>query len=724
MNFKELNLESVQIDEVTSVSVATVITIKDEEIESCKNDKAVQKLWRKFEKDYISSKTALEQADDVQINVDDENEPFRNKEHYCVVAPHELAQLDEKQIDLIDIGFRKHESDSDVLKLFDERLIKSIDKNVTKGVSIDDLEDTYNEILERIRNRVKEEKRKEEEAEDERRRKEEAERNEQLAREREEQAKAEMEKHEGLVDKPPRHNETDEVPEEEFEDEEVYEDDVVDDNPVANELQYLDDFLEKTIEKNVPKIEYSSFRTGRELLGITDDDDDFTKELKLLSAESIDVKNQREIDVLESERDEYIQTLKRQLNNKLFQRYTETGKVLNYTSDVSDFYHQYKEINDKYEESKKKARNQETNVRDKYEREYMQDRERIGEEAKARAMADFDRENRGLPEQQTIEYIDSVVAEINDTYEDEIETLINDVNNEYDKRYYRIVDDVIDEDKDAIEEIVLNYRNRIKNSMSNLNDEIEQIMTDCKERIQVLAKERYNSQKDLDNKNQRELDKLQIEYDNTQNVVKNLEDKIAELNKDKANREDELSKKLRDIQVELDEERSKRDSADKQLQIERENNKELSDSYKELYKEQLSSKKDALSVKDGQSTPYIINQSSEENDSNKGITGWVKSGLAALAILTLGGTGMYGVHETNKTKIEVQEMENSQQAELQQQSGNGQKDVSDLEVGDKAKIEVEENGKTKEVDSEVVKKDNGKVFAKYDGDMYEISEAK
>src|SRR5699024_5459165 len=502
---------------------------------------------------------------------------------------------------------------------------------------------------------------------------------------------------------------------------------------IFDEIQYLRDELFVAIDNAIPYVDFSNIVTENELLNLDEMSDDVFAEIKHVTAQMIATNRENRLAILDSKRNEYVQILYNELKNKVLERYTDTNNLLNYTSEYSDFFNEYQEITDKYKKSREQIENEHQDIFAKHEQAYNSERERIGEEARNKAIAEFDRENRGRTERMVTAEKDKRYEEVNDEYENQIESLRNDVNLEYDRRYYSIVDDIVNAYQSQIDDKSQLINETIRDVSEQTNNYTQQRIAEYEKRIQEISEQRFMNQKDLDNSKQVEIDKLNLERENQDKSIAQLEASLDNLKKDMSVKDSDHDEAIRSLKTEISEARAERDRASRQLEIAQIENKELSERNQQLYKDQLDSKNDALDVSQKSKGLKPVHVEHKDNQDSGKMTNKVKGAIASVVTVGLIETSesVYDTHETNSTNERIQEMKSAdsatntnstEQLEKEGKDTDKAKDMSDFKKGDKAEINIKENGKDKKVKAEVVEIDGDNVYVEYKDDLYQLED--
>lgn len=147
----DLNLDSIKNANGNEIPFVIVFTLLDEYIETFKRE---EKAWRNFEKQYQTDhpKDDYNNIEDISIDIDDEDEPFRDKP-VAIITKESLSAISESDKAKFDFGIRVIDVENDVARVFSQEMLDyfKIDY-VTKGVEFDDVESTLNEIMEQTKN--------------------------------------------------------------------------------------------------------------------------------------------------------------------------------------------------------------------------------------------------------------------------------------------------------------------------------------------------------------------------------------------------------------------------------------------------------------------------------------------------------------------------------------------------------------------------------------------
>ena len=742
VQFKDLNLEKIDLkdDNNGELTIVPVFTLNDSETDKYA-DKKLPKIWSKFDKEFgiDNKKGDYVVAEDINIDQDDESDdPFKDKNVVVVTNLSSLREITPNKRDTLDFGLRLYDSENpDYLQIVPKQFEKDLKRKVNSGLEFDEVEETYNELQQKIEDSIHQRVEREREKEEAEKRKEEEAQRQKEAEEQQAQAEEGGAAYDdGFVE----NDDNTEYVEPETEE-------VVDESNAftpQTEMEELSDSLYQALDSYIPRIDIESVDDASEILGLEHMDDDVFYELKRLTTQNIESNKQRVQSLLDSHRNDIINTLYRKYKSELWQDYIENDKLLEVESKASEFYPSYLEISKKYEETKESI-NQHHNERIKEKTDaYKKEKARVGERAKLEAEQRFERDNYHLIQEEAHQETEDDKNEALAIFEENVQILRDDATNTRDTRFYRLVDQLMERRADELQESAKGIKSEIDDASENISQKANSNYKQLDEQIRKLAVDRLNQQKDLDNSKQQELDKLRLEYEDMQKRLKRSESELDDL-KDQQDRERRrYERDLRDkddIIQSKDSELKRRnqslDDAAKANEQLREsmfdNNESVLRHHRQMMDNSMQESENgnfrpvvAPNMENGEGNPSKHERRDEKSHASNA---WIIGSSLVLSAAIASGSGLYATHQMSEShqdyqqdrddKIEQILNQNHHDKDASNATPQDKQKLSDLEKGDKVNLFLEDNS---EVEGTVTKKENGKVYAQYKGDTYELSD--
>ncbi|WP_336949719.1 hypothetical protein [Staphylococcus epidermidis] len=147
---EDLKFDSIKNANDIEIPFVIVFTYLDEYVETFKRE---DKAWRVFEKQYQSDrpKENYHHIEDVSIDIDDEEEPYRDKP-VAVITKESLSAISENDKATLDFGIRVVDTESKIARVFNQEMLDYFKlEHVIKGIEFDDVESTLEDIMEQTK---------------------------------------------------------------------------------------------------------------------------------------------------------------------------------------------------------------------------------------------------------------------------------------------------------------------------------------------------------------------------------------------------------------------------------------------------------------------------------------------------------------------------------------------------------------------------------------------
>ncbi|MEW2795839.1 hypothetical protein [Staphylococcus argenteus] len=149
-NKDDLKLDSIKNASDIEIPFVIVFTYLDEYVETFKRE---DKAWRDFEKQYQTDrdKENYHHIEDINIDIDDEEEPYRDKP-IAMITKESLSAISESDKATLEFGIRVVDTEFNVARVFSQEMLDyyGIDY-VLQKIEFDDVESTLEDIMEQTK---------------------------------------------------------------------------------------------------------------------------------------------------------------------------------------------------------------------------------------------------------------------------------------------------------------------------------------------------------------------------------------------------------------------------------------------------------------------------------------------------------------------------------------------------------------------------------------------
>ncbi|HDM8576004.1 TPA: hypothetical protein P0P67_002618 [Staphylococcus aureus] len=149
-NLNELNLDSITNAKGVKIPFVIAFTYSDEYLELFTK---TAKAWKQFEKTYSTDRPKEDyyKIDDIKIDSDDENEPFKDKPT-ALITKESLSAITERDKQAINFGIRVVDEDNKLARIFDDEMVKYFNiGDINENIEFDDIEAKLNEVKEQTK---------------------------------------------------------------------------------------------------------------------------------------------------------------------------------------------------------------------------------------------------------------------------------------------------------------------------------------------------------------------------------------------------------------------------------------------------------------------------------------------------------------------------------------------------------------------------------------------
>lgn len=557
-------------------AIIAVVTLPDEEIEKSEGkERKLEKTWEKF---YRNAYKDLEIVEDVRL-VEDENDVLNDYEddQYLFVNFESLASLTERKRNSYSVGLRYAEEDEDLTyqaKSFSSDFVESLEientETLDKGIPFEYIEESQDRAIKQLKILTKENERRLNQEED---------------KESRIEKRQEKEDTEEFVDE----TQTKQIDEEDIElenqSENDEENDVVDSNQQQDEedeyeeeyeevskIEELQNDLYNTIDNLVPAIYFDNIDIDLEFKNKEDGEFSAFSELENLTINNVRKSKTRTLERLQEERQSTVDRLYRQTSSSLYKRFTDLERLINYESPESEYHNEFLNIKSMYDEVQNSIEKQREDKFAELTRKFEDYKERMAKHAYEEKKAKIEQEERVNVEREADEYKDTVIAESENIYENELARLDNDINATFESRSYGIVDEVLDQYQSEIDTHINSFRQNIEQSINQVLEKYNSDMKEVQNKIQEIQKDHIQNETEFDRRVETEVSRM------TQSIREESKDISSE------------NKSMKDELERLRRESKKKEAYIENLQLEnqkKEDRLSISEKNEEHYKSRL-----------------------------------------------------------------------------------------------------------------------------------------
>lgn len=697
--FNELNLEKVQLLQGNKVSIAPVITMNDEIIEST-SEKKIGKEWDRFARRFgVDSKNGdYIVADDLTIN-ESEEEVFSDGkyEHVYFTDLDSLASLNERERSNVTIGLRMIDDNTQEVIPFGEKIAVLVNKQtLDKDIGFDEIGDIYDDVIRELKKIVEEQRhalvlKQEEEEKQAKLKKEEEERKAEEERKRKEEEEKKKEKEINL---------------------DIEKD--VDVQPL-DDIGILKQSLREAIENAIPQVEISQIAEEKLLPnGVKGES---YADIKKLSSESLSAKEKRQIERLKVIRKEKVETLYRELLAEVMERYTKNERILKIDAPESELHADFMKVKTKMESVINSLGAEKDKKTVELTDEYNAQKAAYVENARLEAEAFYEKEHKPKIQLKAVEFIEKLEKDNFNLYKEEVQKIEKTAKSTHNERFYQIVNETIKNNHDEINEQAQAVTSEIEQAALILLDEGEKEIARLQQQIAQIEKERIQNDQNFN-------ERLEIRIREETQDIQNMKATINQIQDENLTLKSYLNRKEEDVksrEAELQGERERNELIRKELEelkrINAEKDAQLIEAHKKISDvhvdsiQRLSSVYPATADVEGDDELKDTKRKIFYRKANgKSIWSWLLPLLSVLLLATVILVSAFMISEN----LHNNTFKNDTPTEQSVEASNGQSATnSEHKVGDTITVEWSKNNN---VEATVKSVEKDKVTVEYNGE--------
>lgn len=628
--FEDLKYDSIKNANDVEIPFVIVFTYLDEYVETFKRE---DKAWRAFEKQYQSDrpKENYHHIEDVSIDIDDEEEPYRDKP-VAVITKESLSAISENDKATLDFGIRVVDNESNIARVFNQEMLDYFQlEYVIQKIEFDDVESTLENIMEQTKqlstvagkqNETKETQKENKVQElasgnednhnsktanytdgtdDE---------NEEIKNDdQEEEQNTNIEKIENKKSRKQFNNNSDDK-EINGEQEEQHEHnptpikelpqkttqenaDITEQNkqhifdltPKEPEtpMDYAkQDLLHELSEKinpiQLPRLSHIPDDT----LGNLSDSKSYDKfvALKRITEDKFEKRTESVEKSLNNIRRERLM----KVNNKLVRRLSiENDELLrksDFTSEYSPFNEGYKTLKSQYQEIIDSLPETKYEEIEKNKHKHETSKKAYVERAAKTAAEEFDQKNLHLIDEKAQSYIDEIKQSADNEYNDNYKTLEQDAQNWYVTNFNTLVPKILQSHQEEIEKAANDVSVEMKQAIEEMNQKNEEDINYLIKQFQDITYKEIETDKNNQTLIDKKVNERTLEYPEFQHQIDNLKQELERVNKEN----DKAYEDQKNLERDLLNERKKNEGLQQSLENRSLDFTNVSDNYRELQK--------------------------------------------------------------------------------------------------------------------------------------------
>ncbi|RIN27714.1 hypothetical protein [Staphylococcus succinus] len=329
-------------------------------------------------------------------------------------------------------------------------------------------------------------------------------------------------------------------------------------------LSVLKEELYSTISGLIPEVylDYEAY----EFNGIVEerdyDEDTYNvySKLEKLSVEEFQQAKRDRLIASNKRRNNVINTIYENLLTDVWTRSLEADTVINFESDKSTYNLPYKEIENKFEETKNLIPQKVEEYKKKLAIEFEKEKNYRAEKAKRDMEEKIENEERPVLEQRVFKYESELNQKATNVYNKQIDTLKLDVQHSWQLQYSKIVDEVINKNRQTIEQKATDFKDTIETDLNKtLEDRTETIEKlrskikdleearindeqNFKSRVAIAVKEQINDYELKDTQMNDEIAALRSEYQKSKNLNTDTLEEVRRLKAERDGDKEEIKR--------------------------------------------------------------------------------------------------------------------------------------------------------------------------------------
>lgn len=624
---EDLKFDSIKNANDIEIPFVIVFTYLDEYVETFKRE---DKAWRAFEKQYQSDrpKENYHHIEDVSIDIDDEEEPYRDKP-VAVITKESLSAISENDKATLEFGIRVVDTENNIARVFNQEMLDYFQlEHVIQKIEFDDVESTLEDIMEQTKQLStvagKQNETKETQQENQ---------VQEVASSNEDNDNSKTAAYTDGTD--------DETEETKNDDQEEKQDTKVEkienkksrkqfnsnsDDKESNEEQYehnptpIKELPQKTAQENAditeqnkqhifdltPKepetpMDYAKQDLLHELsekinpiqlprlnhipddtLGNLSDSKSYDKfvALKRITEDKFEKRTESVEKSLNNIRRERLM----KVNNKLVRRLSiENDELLrksDFTSEYSPFNEGYKTLKSQYQEIIDSLPETKYEEIEKNKNQHETSKKAYVERAAKTAAEEYDQKNLHLIDEKAQSYIDDIKQSADNEYNDNYKSLEQDAQNWYVTNFNTLVPKILQSHQEEIEQVANDVSVEMKQAIEEMNKKNEEDINYLIKQFQDITYKEIETDKNNQTLIDKKVNERTLEYPEFQHQIDDLKQELERVNKEN----DKAYEDQKNLERDLLNERKKNEGLQQSLENRSLDFTNVSDNYRELQK--------------------------------------------------------------------------------------------------------------------------------------------
>ncbi|HAC5789018.1 TPA_asm: hypothetical protein GZX72_14425 [Listeria monocytogenes] len=609
--FEDLNIDSITNANGVKIPFVIVFTFLDEYVETFKRP---DKAWKSFDKQYKTDSARYTNVDDVEIDMDDDEEPYKDKLGYALITKESLSAISEDDKVKLEFGIRIVDSDVKIARVFDKNMIKYYDvEKLTSGIEFDDVESTLNEVMEQTKqlsvasNRRNETKKSQEENKvEETASVVEDESQFTSVKETQQEDKATSKKaepqQEPVKKEPPKIENTEDIEDTQQEEigkstdsSDVYQALINHDASAQTPLDYAKADLLHEIKSRISPIHLPSMNEiPEDTLDSLRDSESYDKlvSLKRITEDKLIKRNASAERMLNAYRDDVITSLFNKFYRRLNVENDELLRKRDFTSSYSPFNETYRQGQSKHQQIIDALPETKHEQVEKNRRNHEAEKQAYIERAMQNASQEFDDNRLHLVEDNAQKYIDEIKEQADKENEKNKKVLEQDADSWYATNFNTLVPKIIQSNLDDIEREAERVTNKALESIENLNKQAEEEIAYLSKQFQDITYKEIETNKNNESLVEKRVFERTSEYPEFEHKISELEKDMKRLTDDNNKTYEELQQSKRDLTAE----RKRNEGLEEALRNRNIDLNQMSDNYRHLENKIASGHVDELQV--------------------------------------------------------------------------------------------------------------------------------
>lgn len=594
-NLNDLELDSITNGNDIRIPFVIVFTHTDDYL-AMFTKKA--KVWKDFQKKYQTDrpKEGFHAIDDISIDKDDDEEPYRKKD-VAIITKDSLSAISEVDKQAMTFGIRVVDEENKLARVFDEDMLKYFEEGglsgqVNKDIDFDDVESTLNEVMEQTKqlNHVAKQKAANDESKNDT--SQDQQNSEETKEEKSESVtigdsnndnyyngdassdedtatqddgKSDNDTKETSWSKPQNptpsrktkftddnmDNEDSETtqnrtpiqempstsPEENSEilERNKHHEMILSDKQPETPLEFAQQDLLYEISKMIPRIDLprDNYIPDDVLDSMSDSESyDEVKSIKRLTEDKLNKRAEHKEKYLNSIRNEEITRIYNNLNRRLNVENDELMRKSDFTSDYSPFNHHYVELKNEYQTVINSLSDTKYNEVEKNKQTHEREKQAYVDRAAKEAAETFDNNNLHLIEDNAQAYVDDIKNQADNQYNDNYNVLKKDSDNWYVQNFNTLVPKIVQGSKEDIESIAQSINQTFSENIKELNQQMETDLDYFADKLKQIKEKEIETNKNNEALINTRVHERTLEYPDMKHEIKDKSDEIERLKKE------------------------------------------------------------------------------------------------------------------------------------------------------------------------------------------------